>query len=336
LELLGAELLAAACRRALVLGGAARRSQAGVALVDTSLPLAEEARAVSVMDVNGAGADGLAALPEIGPVLARRIVEERSRAGAFASADDLRRRVEGIGPERVRRLAGCLSFESPECSATVDLGGSAAELFTHLAARWCDRKSPQDAVLATLDRLFVMCAGRPHPSSAAQRVRQDRREALDRLRWQPTSWIGVLDGEGYAPAVLQLLQQSRTSVDLCVFHMALGAETKALVSALADAAGRGVVVRVLLDRDRNDDPYQSTLINSKARKVLEAGGVKVRQDAPNVLLHSKFMIIDGERAVLGSHNWSAGSLAGYDDTSVVLESRELAATLTARFLALWR
>jgi competence ComEA-like helix-hairpin-helix protein len=53
--------------------------------------------------VNTATVEELDALPGIGPALARAIVEERARGGAFRSADDLER-VPGIGPALVRRL----------------------------------------------------------------------------------------------------------------------------------------------------------------------------------------------------------------------------------------
>jgi competence protein ComEA len=55
--------------------------------------------------VNRAGEDVLATLPGIGPRLAAAIVEERQRGGPFRSPDDLRR-VRGIGPALVTRLAG--------------------------------------------------------------------------------------------------------------------------------------------------------------------------------------------------------------------------------------
>ena len=219
----------------------------------------------------------------------------------------------------------------------MDLTGSAGALFARLARLWRNPLAPQnDAVLATLDRLLTLCAGKPHPDSVARRARPSRDEALDRLQWKSAMWAGVLSGDAYALAVARLLKDATQTVDLCMFHIALGVETKALVEALIDAAARGVVVRVLVDRDRRDDPYRSTLINSRARKALEAGGVKVRQDPANVLLHSKFMVVDSALVVLGSHNWSAGSLSGYDDTSVVLQSSDLAAVLTLRFDALWR
>jgi competence protein ComEA len=54
------------------------------------------------IDLNKATKEQLESLPGIGPVLASRILEERSR-GRFQSIDDLQR-VSGIGPKRLEAL----------------------------------------------------------------------------------------------------------------------------------------------------------------------------------------------------------------------------------------
>lgn len=57
-----------------------------------------------LVNVNRAGADELVALPGIGPVTARRIVEFREKQGRFGRAEDLMR-VQGIGPKTFARIA---------------------------------------------------------------------------------------------------------------------------------------------------------------------------------------------------------------------------------------
>ena len=67
-----------------------------------------------VVDLNTAPAEIFSALPGIGPKLAARIVEVR-REAPFASPDDLDRRVRGIGPAVLARLAPHLRVEpTPE------------------------------------------------------------------------------------------------------------------------------------------------------------------------------------------------------------------------------
>jgi competence protein ComEA len=59
------------------------------------------------IDVNAADASELQRLPGIGPIGARRIVEEREAAGPYRTVGDLAR-VAGFGPSRVRGLGGRL------------------------------------------------------------------------------------------------------------------------------------------------------------------------------------------------------------------------------------
>jgi competence protein ComEA len=55
------------------------------------------------VSVNLATAEELERLPGIGPVLARRIVEDRSRNGQYRRVEDLLR-VKGIGPRTLEKL----------------------------------------------------------------------------------------------------------------------------------------------------------------------------------------------------------------------------------------
>ncbi|MGW8267064.1 MAG: ComEA family DNA-binding protein, partial [Longimicrobiales bacterium] len=55
------------------------------------------------LDLNRAGLEELQGLPGIGPALAARILESRSREGPFGTAEDLLR-VPGIGPAKLALL----------------------------------------------------------------------------------------------------------------------------------------------------------------------------------------------------------------------------------------
>lgn len=71
----------------------------GLVEIDRATPLEHQ----FLVDVNQAQWPELAQLPDIGEVLARRIVESRQAEGPFRSPDDLMR-VEGIGPRRLARM----------------------------------------------------------------------------------------------------------------------------------------------------------------------------------------------------------------------------------------
>jgi competence protein ComEA len=63
------------------------------------------------LDPNTATPEALAALPHIGPTLARRIAEARVD-GPFRSPDDIRARVRGIGPATLAQIQPYLRIET--------------------------------------------------------------------------------------------------------------------------------------------------------------------------------------------------------------------------------
>ncbi len=62
------------------------------------------------MRINEAGLDDLMRLPRVGPRLAERILESRTKSGPFRSLQDLRR-VKGIGAKTAALIEPCVSFE---------------------------------------------------------------------------------------------------------------------------------------------------------------------------------------------------------------------------------
>lgn len=60
--------------------------------------------------LNRATAMELAALPGIGPALAKRMVEDRERRGRFLTSNDMCR-VKGMTSKTVRQLEGLVSFD---------------------------------------------------------------------------------------------------------------------------------------------------------------------------------------------------------------------------------
>jgi competence ComEA-like helix-hairpin-helix protein len=78
------------------------------------IPVAEGNQPAGVpqarVDPNTASAGLLETLPGVGPVLAARIVEERTRNGPFARAEDLLR-VKGLGAATLARVRPRLALE---------------------------------------------------------------------------------------------------------------------------------------------------------------------------------------------------------------------------------
>lgn len=80
----------------------APRSSAGTAAPEPSVKDAPPASG-SLLDINTAAAAQLEHLPGIGPAIAQRIVDDRTRHGRYTSIDELDR-VQGIGKKTIEKL----------------------------------------------------------------------------------------------------------------------------------------------------------------------------------------------------------------------------------------
>ncbi|MFM9959090.1 MAG: ComEA family DNA-binding protein [Phycisphaerales bacterium] len=90
--------------------GAWRSTPASRAGATPAASAIESAAASGRVELNAATAQELEALPGIGATLARRIVDDRERKGAFRNVDELDR-VSGIGPVTLERLRPYLRVE---------------------------------------------------------------------------------------------------------------------------------------------------------------------------------------------------------------------------------
>jgi len=306
------------------------------------------------VNVNHATQTALVALPGIGSALADRIVEARRRSGPFRSPEELSERVHRLGAATVSRLDGLLDLlpfapgrRTPE-DDTLE-----ADLRAFLAYT---RPGHAPDLAGSLEVLAVFVADHPHPATrlglkreelepATPSVEGSHRDPSDSPDEASDPWGGVaagalhllLDTEYYV-ALPSLLEEATDEVDVCMFFVALGGAThptRHLLDVLTAKAAEGCQVRVLLDRDDEGDPYGSSVVNEPAARYLSERGVQVRWDQPRVLLHAKFVVIDRAAAVIGSHNWTAGSFFTYRDLSVVVRGETATALWKSRFEELW-
>ncbi|MFH0835937.1 MAG: phospholipase D family protein [Candidatus Micrarchaeota archaeon] len=101
-----------------------------------------------------------------------------------------------------------------------------------------------------------------------------------------------------------------------------------LRKALLDAAGRGVEVRVLLE-PRVDSNFETA-------RFLSERGISVKW-APREfkLVHSKFVVVDGERVLVGSHNWSHSAWVDNREASVIVAGKAAVAGFEKVFESDW-
>lgn len=130
--------------------------------------------------------------------------------------------------------------------------------------------------------------------------------------------------QGFEARVASFLDGAATSLDVQMYLFTVDA----LADRVIAAKDRGVAVRVLLDPDHAG--------NADVRARLQAAGVPTR-DAPArfEFAHAKYVIADGERALVMSANFNVGALDSERNYGVELADPDDVADLAAIFAADW-
>lgn len=141
--------------------------------------------------------------------------------------------------------------------------------------------------------------------------------------------VRLLPDAAYYPALLDAIRGARHTLRVSMFFFSNPPGKKhpnyALIGELLRAHTRGVDIRILLDADRTTDVYHSRRINRQVKDYLSSKGIDVRFDAADSVNHAKFLVADGERILLGSHNWTSGSFVRQHELSVEVHSPGIAA-----------
>ena len=138
----------------------------------------------------------------------------------------------------------------------------------------------------------------------------------------------VIFGSQYPYVMEELIASAEKSISVMLFYISFNPQNEKspvnkLVNLLIEAKNRGVEVSVILDKDKEEDAYNSSIINMPTYEILKKNGIKVYFDAEEKVTHSKIVVFDKSIVVLGSHNWTAASFSYYDETSIKINSAEV-------------
>jgi cardiolipin synthase len=100
--------------------------------------------------------------------------------------------------------------------------------------------------------------------------------------------------------------------------------------ALANAAKRGVKVDVILPAPSGSSGDS----NSQGISAIKSGGVQVREDA-SLYMHAKLIVIDQQKAFVGSENFSAESLDHNRELGIIIADQGVLQTVLQTFQQDW-
>ena len=124
--------------------------------------------------------------------------------------------------------------------------------------------------------------------------------------------------------IRSFLGQAKSSVDICVFTIT----DDRLTSAVLEAHGRGVKIRIITDNDKAAD------LGSDADRFLEAG-IQLRVDRTQYHMHHKFAIADRSLLLNGSYNWTRGAAESNEENFIITDEKKLVAAFSTAFEELW-
>lgn len=104
----------------------------------------------------------------------------------------------------------------------------------------------------------------------------------------------------------------------------------AIEQALIDAVKRGVRVQVILPAPQGS----ASDSNSAGIATIKQGGVQVREDA-HLYIHAKIIVVDGQKAFVGSENISSQSLDQNRELGIIVSDQGVLHTLQQTFQQDW-
>ena len=140
--------------------------------------------------------------------------------------------------------------------------------------------------------------------------------------------LRILEDGAYFPALMEAIDRAESEIVMAFFLFKTNGYDNSrpdrIAAALGRAAERGVRVRVILERGKDDKGSLVNTSNSKTARRLKTQGIDVRFDSPRTTTHTKVAVIDGRHLFLGSHNLTNSALKYNHELSVCIDSPSLA------------
>jgi phosphatidylserine/phosphatidylglycerophosphate/cardiolipin synthase-like enzyme len=127
----------------------------------------------------------------------------------------------------------------------------------------------------------------------------------------------------------QAIGRAELSVDMAAYVLS----DPRVIEALTDAAERGVLIRLYLDRSQfaEHGPTRGGLVEA----LLAHSNVTARVKGEGVLMHLKAYAVDGEVLRTGSGNFSRSGLASQDNDALFITDPAIVDAFETNFEGIW-
>jgi len=147
--------------------------------------------------------------------------------------------------------------------------------------------------------------------------------------------IELIVDNDYIRRSMQLIRSAKSEIILSTFKIQTGRNKRTevlrdMIQLLNDKLKDGVKVLLLLNWIKNFKGVART--NEPVANALRALGADVRYLKDGRCCHSKLLLVDKSKFIIGSHNWSAASLQENYEMSLFINSVNMAKVLRDKFL----
>lgn len=136
-----------------------------------------------------------------------------------------------------------------------------------------------------------------------------------------------------APYDVATIALAQTTIDFAAYALV----DPEVINALCQAAGRGVKIRLYLDRTELEAEARGdvTMGHMPLRAIVNAAGVQTLVKASSILMHLKSYLIDGSVLRDGSANFSPAGEEQQDNSIILTDNPVLCAAFAAKFASMW-
>jgi len=133
-------------------------------------------------------------------------------------------------------------------------------------------------------------------------------------------------GQDPAPVMVTLIDNTKDKIDMAVYQLT----DPDIIAALDKAEGRGVQVRIILDRNQLQGKY-----NTAAIAILRADGISIRINSHPGQMNLKMTIFDSKIITTGSWDYTLQASETDDNNFVICSESQFIKICSDEFNRMW-
>ncbi|MFT4174264.1 MAG: phospholipase D family protein [Rhodocyclaceae bacterium] len=144
------------------------------------------------------------------------------------------------------------------------------------------------------------------------------------LHAEPTIQVGFSPEGSARTLVLETIRNAKQSIQMLAYAF----QAPDIMQALVDARKRGVDVRIVIDKKRNQGSASKAAMDFVTRN-----GIELRTNSHFHIHHDKTIIVDGNTVETGSFNFAASAETANSENVIVIEG---APDIARQYIAHWQ